>query len=210
MSLMKKAYASIKTKIVNCDYLPDTFLNEAELMKELDVSRTPIREAMSRLEQENLVRIIPKKGIIVSSLSLSNVKELYQVRELLEPYIIRHWGAQVAPEILVEYQNKLRKTSQETPERERYLIDYELHRIISDKCENQYFVQLLGNVYDQNHRIRILSGKLHRRLEETRTEHLSIVERLLGGDADGAAKAMEIHLENSRKAAFESLMLSRF
>lgn len=210
MSLKKKAYAAIRAKIVNCEYMPDTFLNEAALMKELEVSRTPIREAVSRLEQENLVRIIPKKGIIVSSLSLSNVKEVYQVRELLEPFIIRLWGAQVSQETLAAYQDKLLKTSQETPERERHMIDYELHRIISDRCENQYFVQLLGNVYDQSHRIRILSGKLQQRLEDTRTEHVLIVERLLSGDSEGAAKAMEIHLENSRKAAFESLMQSRF
>ena len=210
MSLKKKAYAAIRMKIVNCEYMPDSFLNEAELMKELEVSRTPIREAVSRLEQENLVRIIPKKGIIVSSLSLSNVKEVYQVRELLEPYIIRLWGSQVPRETLAAYQDRLLKTSPETPERERHLIDYELHRIISDRCENQYFIQLLGNVYDQSQRIRILSGKLHRRLEDTRTEHVLIVERLLSGDSEGAAKAMEIHLENSRKAAFESLMQSRF
>ena len=208
MSLTKKAYAAIKAKIVNCEYMPDTFLNELALMKELEVSRTPIREAVSRLEQENLVRIVPKKGIIVRNLTLSDVKDVYQVRALLEPHIIRLWGGRVSSETLMAYQEKLRQTSRETPEWERYLIDNELHRIISDRCENQYFVQLLDKVYDQNHRIRILSGKLHRRLEDTRTEHLLIVERILAGDSEGAAKAMEVHLEYSRKAALESLTQS--
>lgn len=210
MSLMKKAYAAIKAKIVNCEYMPDTFLNELTLMKELEVSRTPIREAMSKLEHENLVRIVPKKGIIVTGLSLTLVQEVYQVRELLEPHIIRLWGSKVPRDTLLDYQGNLLKTSPETSEWERYLIDNELHRIIYDKCENQYFVQLLAKVYDQNHRIRILSGKLHRRLEDTREEHLVIVERLLEGSFEAAAAAMEAHLENSRKAAFECLLRSGF
>ena len=60
-SLKSKAYNLIKTKIVNCEYAPGTFLNESMLMGEIGSSRTPIREALSKLEQENLVRILPKR-----------------------------------------------------------------------------------------------------------------------------------------------------
>ena len=60
-SLKNKAYNLIKTKIVNCEYPPNSFLNETLLMDEIGSSRTPIREALSKLEQENLVRILPKK-----------------------------------------------------------------------------------------------------------------------------------------------------
>jgi DNA-binding GntR family transcriptional regulator len=205
--LAKKAYAAIKEKIVNCEYLPDTVLNEISLINEFGVSRTPIREALSRLEHENLVRIMPKRGIFVMGVSLSDVRELYQARELMEPHIIRLWGSRVTPAALERLQGKLRSMPLDGPVREVYLLDYELHKTFYDHCENKYFVQLLDRVFDQNNRIRILSGRLERRLEASRDEHLAIVDTLLAGDSEGAANAMTYHLEQSRKAAFESLML---
>lgn len=207
MSLAKKAYTAIKEKIVNCEYLPETVLNEAGLIAELGVSRTPIREALSRLEHENLVRIMPKRGIFVTGFSLSDVREIYQVRELMEPHIIRLWGARIAKPVLETLKTTLLAMKPDTPEREFYRLDFELHRTIYDHCENKHFVQLLDRVFDQNHRIRILSGKLQHRLESSREEHLAIVEALLAGDTEAAARAMAAHLEQSRKAAFDSLML---
>jgi len=205
---MKMAYTEIKQKIVNCEYLPDTFLNELSLMKELGVSRTPIREAMSRLEHENLVRIVPKKGVLVSGFSLGDVREVYQVRELLEPYIIRFWGSRVDRQALRTYRDNLNLPGDDLPDWKRFLLDNELHKLIYDCCQNKYFVQLLDKVYDQNQRIRILSGRLHRRLEDTRFEHLTILERLLADDSEGAAQAMSVHLANSKQAAFDSLLIS--
>lgn len=207
LSLAKKAYAAIKEKIVTCEYPPDTVLNEVSLIEELGVSRTPIREALSRLEHENLVRIVPQRGIFVTGVSLGDVREIYQARELLEPLIIRLWGSRIPKDVLAALQEKLSRCPPDSPEHDLYTLDYELHRAIYDHCENKYFVHLLDRVFDQNQRIRILSGQIKHRLEATRDEHLEIVNRLLEGDHEGAARAMTSHLEQSRKAAFESLML---
>jgi len=207
MSLTKKAYTMIKAKILSCDYPPDTFLNEGVLMAEIGVSRTPIREAMTKLEHENLVRIVPKKGVLVSGISLSQIKDVYQVRELLEPYIIRTWGRNVDPKVLASYRERLANYDGDLPEETFFQLDHQLHRLIFDHCENKYFVHLLDTVFDQTIRIRIISGKqIRRRLVDTRVEHLAIVDCFLAGDFEGAALAMSNHLENSRKAAFESLL----
>ncbi len=207
MSLTKKAYSIIKAKILSCEYPPDTFLNEGELMAEIGVSRTPIREAMTKLEHENLVRIVPKKGVIVSGISLGEIKDVYQVRELLEPFIIRTWGKNVDQKVLIAYRESLEHYDSELPEETKFQLDNQLHRVIFDYCENKYFVQLLDTVYDQTNRIRIISGKkIRRRLEDTRVEHLAIVDRFLENNIEAAALAMSLHLENSRKAAFELLL----
>ena len=87
-SLKQKAYNEIKSKIINCEYMPNSFLNESVLMEVTKSSRTPIREALSKLEQENFVTIIPKKGIMVNDLSLNDISMIFQVRELIEPFII--------------------------------------------------------------------------------------------------------------------------
>ena len=61
-NLKNKAYSVIKERIISCQYKPNSFLNEADLIQEIDASRTPIREALNKLEQEGFVKIIPKKG----------------------------------------------------------------------------------------------------------------------------------------------------
>ena len=79
-SLKQQAYDEIKRKIVTCEYAPNTLLNEELLREELHVSRTPIRDALSRLEQKGLITILPKKGIMVSSLSINDINMVFEVR----------------------------------------------------------------------------------------------------------------------------------
>ena len=84
-------------------------------------------------------------------------------------------------------------------------FDDRFHHLLISGCRNKYLTQMLGLVYDQNTRIRILSGKLTRRLDETYLEHMRILDCLLDDDTDGAAGAILEHLQNSEKAAFDCL-----
>ena len=89
-NLKQIAYETIKRKIIHCDYMPNDILSEMMLMEEIDASRTPIREALNMLSQEGLVRIIPKKGIMVLPLTMKEVAMTFEARMLMEPYIIEH------------------------------------------------------------------------------------------------------------------------
>jgi DNA-binding GntR family transcriptional regulator len=204
-NLKEKAYSIIKKKIINCEYQPGSFLNEADLMKEIGASRTPIREALNKLEQENLIKIIAKRGVLVCEISMNEINDVYQTRELIEPYIIRVWGSKLDKKTLLEYREKLVKLSSSLTEAEIYKIDDDLHRHILSACENKYLTQIMSISYDQNHRIRIISGKTKRRLEVTNEEHVNILNALIEDDLNAAAEAMTVHLENARKAAAESI-----
>ena len=92
MNLKTQAYNTIRQKIVTCEYAPGTFLNEELLTTELGLSRTPVRDALSRLEQEGLIEIKPKKGIIVMPLSINTINMIFEVRQLYEPYILLNYG----------------------------------------------------------------------------------------------------------------------
>ena len=94
-SLKQQAYDEIKRKIVTCEYAPNTLLNEELLREELHVSRTPIRDALSRLEQKGLITILPKKGIMVSSLSINDINMVFEVRMMYEPYALLHYGSRI-------------------------------------------------------------------------------------------------------------------
>jgi len=204
-NLKEKAYEIIKKKIINCDYLPGAFLNEVDLSNEVGTSRTPIREALNKLEQENLIKIIAKKGIVVCEISIEEINDIYQIRRLVEPFIIRMWGNKLDREILIQYKEKLLTLSNSISEAERYIIDDDLHRFIISVCENKYLTQLMSTSYDRNHRMRIISGKLKRRLEVTSEEHINILNLLIENDISGAADAMAFHIENGKKASVESL-----
>ncbi|MEG2678136.1 MAG: GntR family transcriptional regulator, partial [Oscillospiraceae bacterium] len=70
-NLKEKAYAKIKENIISLAYAPGEFLNETQLSEEIGVSRTPVREALNHLEKENLVRVIPKRGVMVSEINIA-------------------------------------------------------------------------------------------------------------------------------------------
>ena len=89
-TLKYSTYEFIKNKIICCEYEPGTFLNEEILCEETGVSRTPVRDALGRLEQEGLVKILPKKGVMISNLSINDMNMTYEFRLLLEPYILKN------------------------------------------------------------------------------------------------------------------------
>jgi len=207
-SLKQRAYDDIKSKIINCEYMPNSFLNESLLMEVTNTSRTPIREALSKLEQENLVTIIPKKGIMVNDLSLNDISMIFQVRELVEPFIIRTNGTNIDKNELKVMRVMVMEDITKQNIKKIYKIDDRLHRFFSSCSGNKYFHQTLNHIYDQNNRMRILSAqKLDRRLTETQQEHLSIIDFLIAGKIDEAADAMKEHLDKSKKAAIASLLI---
>ena len=88
-SLKLQAYQYLKTKILNCEYRPNEFLNEQKLCAEMgNISRTPMRDALGRLEQEGLITILPKKGLMVSGITEEDVHSMFEMRLLVEPYEI--------------------------------------------------------------------------------------------------------------------------
>ena len=101
-NLKNKAYQIIKERIMSCDYKPNTFLNEADLIEEIDASRTPIREALNKLEQEGFVQIIPKKGVMVTGLTLVEINQTFEARILLEPFIINNYMNRIDRNALID------------------------------------------------------------------------------------------------------------
>lgn len=211
-SLKQQAYNIIKNKIISCEYPPNYLLNEEKLKEEIGASRTPIRDALSRLEQENLVHILPKKGIMVASLSIREINAIYEARMLVEPYAIEHYANQIEKERFQYYDKIFRKKEEDIHKGmdvygDVYDIDDELHIQFINATENEYFKALYERIYYQNCRLRILSGvKSKKRIEDTQQEHLRIIGACLEKDWAKAAEAMREHLQCSKRASFETLI----
>ncbi|UQZ89897.1 GntR family transcriptional regulator [Deltaproteobacteria bacterium Smac51] len=204
VTLQQQAYELIKDRIVNCRYLPGAFLNTLELQDNLGISRTPIREAIGRLEQENLVRVIPKKGIIVCDLSINMINTIYETRMLIEPHIVVNYGARVDRSELIRMRELFDVNPFESglAKDDFFAYDGELHSLIRSTCPNIFLNQALDQIHSQDKRVRVLSGTLGYRLDDSCREHVAIIDAILEGALPKAGELMLAHLKASRETAF--------
>lgn len=198
------AYEYIKEKILSCEYEPGALMNEQQLCDDLELSRTPVRDALSRLEQEGLVSILPKKGLVVSDLKLNDINRIYEVRLLLEPYALRRYGRKLDHARLAQFQELIADLDRiQNDPHYYYDLDDQLHGFIIQAMSNRYLIDTYENIKNLNRRLRVLSGSgVENRIADTCREHLDIVRACLREDWEEAAEAMKKHLEASRVAAF--------
>ena len=205
-SLKQQAYDEIKRKIVTCEYAPNTLLNEELLREELHVSRTPIRDALSRLEQKGLITILPKKGIMVSSLSINDINMVFEVRMMYEPYALLHYGSRIPYSVLTHSYELLSDLDAMSEDWAFFQADDAFHAAVVQAIGNRFLLQTYEWIQDQNLRFRVMTGKTSApRLEDTSKEHTRILEACLKKDWSEAASAMKDHLINSKNATFDLL-----
>lgn len=203
-SLKNNAYNAIKNNIANCVYLPGSELSEEQLKKELNVSRTPIRDALGRLEQEGLIIIRPKKGIKIAPLSVSEINQVFEIRTVLESYALRNYGNSLDIEFLFEQYRFATRTDPSS--KECFSNDDLFHSVIVKAIGNHYVDECYRTINVQNQRLRILSGFRQERLNATMQEHQAIIRACLEKNWEEAAEAMEKHLTNSKNASLEMLL----
>ena len=196
----------LKEKITTCEYAPGFQMNEEILQNELGMSRTPIRDALSRLEQEGLVTIRPKKGITVTSLSIKELNMTYELRQLLECYALKMYGAVLPEEELLRFYRKF-SSSALLNEQEYYDTDDAFHAMFMSAVPNLYIARSYQQIIDQTTRFRVMTGhNTTQRLEKTNREHLAIITACMKKDWELAAEAMLQHLNASKAASFDLLL----
>lgn len=197
----------IKHKIVTCELAPGDVISEKALIAELGVSRTPIREALFRLQQERLVDILPKRGIFVSTLSVQDVIDLFAVREVIEPFAARLATPNIPEAVLVDLKTAYDKALKEPLGIEDHIqFDRQFHVLVAEHAQNSYLMSILVNIYDQNSRIRFISLKQDPKREiEAIREHLALIHEMLKRSPRGAQEAMRRHIVCARMAALKAI-----
>ena len=143
LSLKLQAYQYLKTKILNCEYRPNEFLNEQKLCAEMgNISRTPMRDALGRLEQEGLITILPKKGLMVAGITEEDVHSMFEMRLLVEPYALRTYGADIPREKLEHF---MRMMHEPDVIDDFCKVDDDFHELLMSTLPNKY----LRSAYDR-------------------------------------------------------------
>ena len=180
--------------IVRLDLAPGDVIREDELQTTLGLGRTPIREALQRLVRDQFVTVIPRRGMYVSSIDVSELGLLYETRAILEPYVMRlacvrgdgsHWDEMA--EVLSH------ATPASTPD-ELIAIDRRCREIVWEAADNRFLTDTLDMLYAQSDRLWHLYlgdvADLHLMIQE----HRDILVALQAGDADTAAELIEAHM----------------
>ena len=179
---------------------PNEFLNEQKLCAEMgNISRTPMRDALGRLEQEGLITILPKKGLMVSGITEEDVHSMFEMRLLVEPYALRTYGNAIPREQLEAYAELMHHSERIEDFCES---DDDFHELLMSTLPNKYLRSAYDRITGLNTRFRIMTGKVSMiNQEQTCEEHLQILDAALAGDWDGAAMALQHHLELARDKA---------
>jgi len=206
-SIQDKAYERIKKKIMMCEYAPNQLLSESVLQEELGCSRTPIREAVRRLEQEGLATVLPKRGILVSGFSVQNINAIFEVRMLVEPYALLNYGKSLDEGEIRRFLSIFQQFQAQKVLMDFYQIDDDFHRFLISCLCNEYLHDLYARIQTQNVRLRVMSGQMiESRLSRTMQEHEEIAQMCLRQDWGQAAEKMKRHLVCSRASYFEAIM----
>ena len=199
-SLRERAYQAIKEQILDSRYAPGSMLSEAQLAADLDISRTPIREALRQLATNGLVEILPKRGVLISRLTLEDVVEVYQLREQLECFATRLASIRTMADDAAGFRSDHdRALSSLNRGRLREAYDHSIlmHQRIMDLAGNSRLRQFMQQLSDQVHRFGLLTLR-HGRAAQAIAEHGAIIEAIGRNDGARAEALMRSHLREDR------------
>jgi DNA-binding GntR family transcriptional regulator len=204
----ERAYVELRDRIVTLRLAPGTALREDELMREMEIGRTPLREAVKRLALENLVAVQPRRGTFVSAVEAADIVNISEVRAELEGYAaelaaLRMDGAArgAAEQLLDEIKEVTEPHDQEWLMR----FDERIHRFTWEATGNPYLVETLERYFTHSLRIWYLVLDLVPGLGHTVHDQVHLIEALLERDAPQAREIMREHVR-----AFQREILAAF
>ncbi|HEY63547.1 MAG TPA: GntR family transcriptional regulator [Caldilineae bacterium] len=187
---------------MNLEYKPGENITDRQVAQELNISRTPVREALRLLEHEGLIVSQPRRGWRVYTLSLKDIEEIFDIKIVLESAIAR-WAATCEDaekkSALKEALARMKRAVAENDREAWVEADLALHDVIFSMCGNQRAVRVVKNMNDQWWRVRIGLIAMEGRMARSTREHEVIVSAIVAGDPDAAERQMRTHLESLRR-----------
>ena len=207
MSLQKSkktiVYETLKKRIINHSLQPGDPLNEGVLSKELKISKTPIREAFQQLEKEGFIESVPGRGAFVSRISIQDIRELFEIREILECEVIKRVASKgdlnkSEAEAIGKKFESSDSNGNKTPQ-ELFQSGDQIHTFIFEAFGNKRLLEFYKRLQDHIERMRLyfFNQVNPERSEKSFKEHLEIIEALVAQDPERAERAMREHLQNS-------------
>ncbi|PSN18053.1 GntR family transcriptional regulator [filamentous cyanobacterium CCP5] len=210
-SLSEQVYSALRRGILNGELAAGSRLIETQLTKWLNVSRTPIREALRQLQKEGLVTT-DTSGLQVTTLSATDAIELYDCRLVLEKLAVSAACERASQQQLKALEQYVIQAEAKDPQNfdgstllELLDIDYQFHHLIAESSGNRRLVSLLDQLFDAMALLRIQTLKQNPSVLEIRLEHRQVYEAIARRDAATAIAQMQLHLLASKTRVVEEI-----
>jgi DNA-binding GntR family transcriptional regulator len=198
-SLAEQAYRSLKSGIMHNTYPPGFRATEVEVASLLSMSRTPVREAMMRLQSEGLIEVTPRRGLRVLPIYPADLREIYELLCALEASAAELFARRGLPPEASEFAalievNERMATALAAGKIEVWAeMDERFHRGLVEQCGNRRITRVVLNVWDQSHRARLLTAPLRPEPTESYREHRAVLEAIQRGDERVAYELHRAH-----------------
>ena len=198
MTDAEKAYLAIKDKIVTLDMPPGSSIVLADLADELGLGRTPVREALKQLQAENLVVVLQRRGMSVAEIALTDLRQLYEMRVLLEPACARMAATRMSPAQVAELVRSLEDLQRIDPQdrRRRLTSERRIHGLIAQGCSNKLLEAETRRFFELSLRIwYLVLDRLSPEAVDADT-HAALVQAIASRDAALAEECMRRHVDH--------------
>ncbi len=206
-SQIEQAYALLHGLLTTLAYKPGEYLNIASLMDDLSMGRTPINHALHRLSNEGLVQILPRKGVVVSPLSIDDALHMIDVRLANETLCARLAAQHITAEEVAQLRRVAAAFDAAVAQRkvaEMMRLDRSFHEMIAAASRNPVLMDVLRVLHGKSQRFWAISLSTHGHVFEVQDEHVQILDALAAGDADAAEQCVKAHV-----LSFRASLLSR-
>ncbi len=204
LPLKEQAYQKIKKLILNEDIPVNSFLSERGLAEQLGMSKTPVRLAIERLDNEGFVKVSPQQGIMVVALSFEEILDYIDYRIALESFVVNRITGELSEQQikiikdnLAEHQAVIKKEDKDEQRKSEaiYQKDREFHRLLFSFLDNKPIAQSLGRQEDMMYRIAVRTNKKYpKRPIEAHQDHKAVANAIIKGDKAKATQLIEKHL----------------
>jgi DNA-binding GntR family transcriptional regulator len=192
----EKAYHLIKDKIITLELAPSAVIDEQALMRELELGRTPIREALQRLNAEGLVHIVPRRGMFVTDISITDLQKIFEVRTVLAGFSARLAAQRATTDQIAQMEQVLHGLEQARSGDYKLLIDIDrrFQRLLYQAAGNEILAESLDRLYDLSLRIWYLVLHQLGDVRDAIEEHQQVTEALKAGDGARAEALIQQHI----------------
>ncbi len=208
-SLVEVAYQRLRGQILDNTLPPGFRALEQELADRLGISRTPVREALIRLQKEGLVEVVPRHGMQVLPVSPADMRDIYVVITALESAAVEIVARrapreeELAP--LVQASRDMAKALKADDLDAWAEADARFHRGLIELSGNRLLIDAVLNLWDRAHRVRMSTLRMREKPVSSTKEHTLLLERLRAGDAKGAFETNRAHRERASRELLEIL-----
>jgi len=206
--LREVIFATLREAIIMGELKPGERLMEVQLAEKMGVSRTPVREAIRKLELEGFVNMIPRKGAHVARLSIKDIMDVLEVRASLDGLATALAAERITDEELRELKYVLNQFESYVEKDNLQNIvkkDVEFHDIIYHASKNDKLIQIVNNLREQVYRFRVIYLKDFSSTKEVIKEHIKIFDALIEKDSNAAGEAAKSHIKNQEMMILKRL-----